>query len=390
MIFFLKKNSKKEILEHILAPFIYSRFLLLIIAWFSQYFQASKQYFPIDKQDSLFAFSSFHLLDVWGRWDSGWYLKIAQEGYSSSGSFAFFPLYPSLIKFFSLIVPERFLSQEVWLFITVALSNLFFIFGLIIFHFLVKNIFIDQKKSEEYAEDIAQKSVFFLLLFPTSFFFSCAYSESLFFILIVSSFYLIRNQKYLLASLIASLATLTKPYGILLLIPLVLSYLKNRSWQFSKIDWKILYFLLPILTLLGYCHFCYLQTGDFLAFLHAQEQWRKQLSWPWQSIFQPIHFIGFITPLEKILTIFGVFSLLLAFKFLPIEIAIWANLVNLVPLFSGTIISNMRYLIVLFPIFIVLAVISHKKTQLSTAIITILLVLQVLLFSAWCQFYWVA
>ena len=385
----LLKKNKKEILKHILLPFCYSRLLLLIIAWFSQYFSAANQ-------SQQFAFSNLRFLDVWGRWDSGWYLKIAQQGYllSNQGNnwngFAFFPLYPSLIKLFSLLVPQQFLTPEIWLFIAVCLANLFFIFGLIVFYFLVKNIFLDQQKYHDQAKKIAQKSLIFLLFFPTSFFFSCAYTESLFFLLTVVSFSLIKNKKYFFASLIISCASLSRPYGITLLLPLAISYLQSKKWQLSKINWQCSYLLLPVLTLAIYCWYCYLQSGDFLAFLHAQDTFGKQLSWPWQSIFQSKNFIGYISPLDKVMAIVGSLLLLYAFKLLPIHLTIWANVVNFIPLMSGTIGSNTRYLSLLLPIFVVLAIISQKKPQLEIALLALSLVLQVLLFSAWCQFYWVA
>lgn len=397
MITFLKQKSKKEILQAVISPFIFSRLILLFIAWFSQYFQASAQYFPSGSATNQFAFSSFRFLDVWGRWDSGWYLKIAQQGYLFSNvgeqqgnSFAFFPLYPSLIKLFSLIVPQQFLTQEVWLFIAVALSNLFFLFGLVLFYYLVKNIFLDKSKTEKETQNIATKSVFFLILFPTSFFFSTAYSEALFFILAVGNFSLIRIKKYFLASLVISLASVTRPYGILLLLPLLISYFQDRRWQISKINWQLFSFVLPILALVAYAYYCYTQTGDFLIFLHAQTQWSRQFSWPWQSILQPLHFIGYVTPVEKLLTVASLVPLFLSFKFLPISWSIWINATNLIPLLSGTISSNLRFLIVLFPVYVVLAIMSHQKPQIEKIILAIFLVLQVLLFSAWCQFYWVA
>lgn len=397
MITFLKQKSKKEIFQAVIGPLIFSRFVLLLVAWFSQYFQASTQYFPANHATSQFAFSSFRFLDVWGRWDSGWYLKIAQQGYLFSNvgeqqgnSFAFFPLYPSLIKLFSLIIPQQFLSQEVWLFIAVALSNLFFLFGLVLFYYLVKDILLDKLKTEKEATSIASKSVILLLFFPTSFFFSAAYSEALFFLLAVGSFSLIRSKKYFLASLVISLASVTRPYGILLLLPLLIDYFQDRKWQISKINWQLFSFVLPILALGAYLYYCYIQSGDFLTFLHAQGEWSKQLSWPFKSISQPIHFIGYITPLEKSFTIGSLLLLLLSFKLLPISWVIWANILNLIPLLSGTIISNLRYLILLFPLFVVLALLSHNKPNLEKMLLAIFLVLQVLLFSAWCQFYWVA
>lgn len=397
MITFFKQKSKKAIFQAVIGPFIFSRFILLFIAWFSQYFRASNQYFPIDNTANQFAFSSFRFLDVWGRWDSGWYLKIAQQGYLFSNvgeqqgnSFAFFPFYPSLVKLVSLIVPSQFLSQEIWLFIAVALSNLFFLSGLIIFYYLVKNTFLDKLKTEKEAESIASKSVIFLLLFPTSFFFSAAYSEALFFMLAVGSFFLIGRQKYFLASLVISLASITRPYGILLLLPLFISYFQARKWQISKINWQFFSFILPILALATYSYYCYTQTGDFLVFLHAQGEWNRKLSWPWQSILQPLHFIGYITPLEKILTISSLIPLFLAFKLLPISWVLWANTLNIIPFLSGTLSSNLRFFILLFPIFVVLALISHRKPNLEKILLAIFLILQVLLFSAWCQFYWVA
>jgi len=289
-----------------------------------------------------------------------------------------------------LIVPNQFLNQEVWLFIAVTLSNLFFLGGLIILYYLIKNTFLDKLKTEKEAKNLAAKSVIFLLFFPTSFFFSAAYSEALFFMLAVGSFALVRKQKYFLASLIVSLASITRPYGITLLLPLLISYFQDRKWQVSKINWQFFNFLMPILSLGAYAYYCYIQTGDFLAFLHAQAQWSRQFNWPWQSILEPLHFIGYVTPVEKFLTLASFIPLFLSFKFLPIPWSIWVNTVNLIPLLSGTISSNLRFLIVLFPVYVVLTIMSHQKPNLEKTILAIFLVLQVLLFSAWCQLYWVA
>lgn len=391
MVTLFKKLSKKETVKTVFIPFFISRFLLLFISWFCQYFQISPHYFPEGSENS-YAFSPFRFLDVWGRWDSGWYLQIAQHGYSPiqqgtvGNSFAFFPIYPILIKFFSLIFPKQFLTQDVWLFIAVFLSNLFFLIALCVFYYFIKKIFAQVP----YRKKIAQNSVLLLLLFPTSFFFSTAYNESLFFLLTISCFFFLFENKYFLASIIASFAALTKPYGILLLVPLLLHYFKNKNWNWQKIDLSFIYFFLPIISLFAFCIFAYLQTGDFLAFLHSQTAWHKTLSWPWKSLLYPYHFIGYITPIETIITIFALTTLGLSWKYLPHELVIWANLLNLIPLFSGTTISNMRYIISIFPFFIFLSLITQKREGFEKILLAIFLVIQVLLFTAWCQFYWVA
>lgn len=196
----------------------------------------------------------------------------------------------------------------------------------------------------------------------------------------------LQKNKYLLANLSAALASLTRPYGILLLLPIVSTYWQKKHCALK--NWIAL--TLPLFALAGYMYYCYTQTGDSLLFLHSQTVWHKQFSWPWQSLWQPIHFIGYITPVEKLLSLLALLVLLIAFKFLPTPWVIWANLLNLIPLLSGTIISNARYMLLLWPLFVTLAIISlHKKSWYETSL-AILLVLQTLLFSAWCQFYWVA
>jgi Gpi18-like mannosyltransferase len=35
--------------------------------------------------------------DVWARWDSGWFLRIAEHGYHAGAEPAFYPLYPATV-----------------------------------------------------------------------------------------------------------------------------------------------------------------------------------------------------------------------------------------------------------------------------------------------------
>lgn len=385
MITSFELKSKKELLLAVLLPFLVSRLLLLSVAWFSQYFTPSSAYFPDAPQS--FAFTSFRWLDVWGRWDSGWYLQIAAHGYpQTSGegvdsSFAFFPLYPLTIKLLSLPLPQAWLNQTVYLFLGVFLSNLFALLGLGLFYQLVKT---------HHPKAVAANSVLFLLLFPTSFFFSTAYSEALFFLLLMLNFWQLQRRQFWLANLSTALLSLTRPYGIIMLLVNFIAYGQHKHWQIRKFDAQLFSLLLPLLAVGGWMAYCHLQTGDPLAFLHVQSLWHKALSWPWQSIWQDPNFIGYITPLEQALTVGCTMLVLLSFRYLPFLWALTANLFNLIPLLSGTIISNTRYLLLLFPIFVLLAFWTHKKPQLTLPLQVSLLTGQILLFIAWCQFYWVA
>ena len=82
------------------VPFIVTRLSLLIVGWFAQYFPPNP-YYPIQEAIARgWQFSPFRLLDIWGRWDAGWYLSIVRAGYFVRGDIvvaqsnvAFFPLY---------------------------------------------------------------------------------------------------------------------------------------------------------------------------------------------------------------------------------------------------------------------------------------------------------
>ena len=145
---------------------------------------------------------------IWsfGNFDGVHYLGIAQHGYIYQFTQVFFPLYPILIKLFSLITLDNFLLSGL------LISNLAFLCGLIILFRLIK---------ETYDEKIALWSCLFLLVFPTSFYFGAVYTEGLFFLLITSSFYFYYKKKIILACLVGSIASATRLAGLFLTPSLV-------------------------------------------------------------------------------------------------------------------------------------------------------------------------
>src|SRR6478609_1085726 len=80
-----------------------SKFLLLIFA---------AQAFLTVGEKPFNAYETY--LSIWNRWDAMQYLKIAHEGYVSTGDdrflIVFFPLYPALVAGFQIIVRDYLLS----------------------------------------------------------------------------------------------------------------------------------------------------------------------------------------------------------------------------------------------------------------------------------------
>jgi len=127
------------------------------------------------------------------RWDAGWYVEISRDGYhyqpGMPSNAAFFPLYPLLIRathglFF---LPE---NDYWWLLTGIVLSNIALLVALGYFRSLLA-IEFDQKT--------VSRAVIYLLIFPTTFSFSCVYSESLFLALTVGAFYYARKNRWLTA-----------------------------------------------------------------------------------------------------------------------------------------------------------------------------------------------
>lgn len=215
-------------------------------------------------------------LDIWARWDSEWYLLIADRGYDATDAFnhlpvgylpedtsGFFPLYPLLIRALTpligsvgagVVISNLSLLASLWLLVAVARELWGQVFG----------------TKAGVAACIA------LLFFPTTLFHSAVYAESLFLALSLATYLFAKRGRFDWAALLAGLATLTRPFGALLAILLVLEWWRQR--QRSRWGWAATGSILVSLGL--YLLFCYGLFGDALAFIHRQGRWRGAMSIP--------------------------------------------------------------------------------------------------------------
>lgn len=335
---------------------------------------------------------------VWTRWDGQWYLKIATGGYAiDDGSAAFFPLYPWLLRIFGWLSAERY----IWM--GMVLSSIFFLAALVLLHRLVRLDF--------HPED-AGRTTFYLAAFPMAFFFWAIYSESLFLFLAVWALLAARTQRWWWAALAISLAIWTRSLGLLLLLPL--------GWELWKAHhpdmptdphamppprpsrFAALSLALPIISLAGFLVWSSLIFRDALAPLKAQAGWNRDFSWPWETVFNGFR-VAFEMPFEYqpenqswtylAALLFALVVGALAIRWLrpSYTLYLWAGI--LLPLFSATprnpLLSYPRFLIVLFPAFMVLALVGRNRYahQLITWTSLLLLALFTIRFANW---FWVA
>jgi hypothetical protein len=201
------------------------------------------------------------LVSVFHGWDSLYYMNIASSWYPNKISelWAFFPLYPYLSSLANLIL------RDVWL-STAFVSFIFGVFWLPLY----------QSISERYVDvDEALVSTLMFASFPQAFLFTTvAYSESLFLFTTLATWLLYLRGKTFGACVVACFATLTRPYGIAIVLPIFLDLLRRRGWM------KLPLVSLPVASLSGWLWYSFMKTGDYLARQSAaQKFWVGQ---PWQ------------------------------------------------------------------------------------------------------------
>lgn len=207
------------------------------------------------------------------RWDSVWYLRIAEHGYNDAAPHAraaFYPLYPELMRGVGWVVGSPLTAG-------IVISLACFLLALVLLHRLA---------ALELGPRDARGTVLLVAFFPTAFFFSAVYTESLFLLVSVGAFLAARSGRWAVAGLLGALAALTRNSGVLLLVPLVVLFLygprtdlapepRGRWLPRYEISPQILWLALVPLGLGAYLAWAAVSLGDALAPYHAQALWLR-------------------------------------------------------------------------------------------------------------------
>jgi Gpi18-like mannosyltransferase len=314
--------------------------------------------------------------------DAAHYMGIAQDGYQRipfditdrrSQAFAFFPLHPMLLWMLKHVTKDPILWGA-------ALSNLFFFLALILLYKLTLTF--------GYDESVAKRTLFYLAAFPVSYFFSAPFTESLFVLLTVGSFFAARREKWWFAGVLGLLASATRLNGVLLLPALlVLSWQMYRSLEIKK----ILGLLLVPFGLFSYMFYTWWLSGNALAFTHASAAWGRK-----PSLFFIGPLIRFLMNPQNVseswnLHILNAACVLLCLACIYVlakrrewAFALYTLLSIILPLSSGVMQSFERYTMQFFPVFIALGVAatSEKLDQTIRFVFVFLLGIMTVLFAA--------
>lgn len=330
----------------IISIFLVWRFFLFIPLFISQIFLSPRPGFD------------YTINGVWGNFDGIYYLYIARAGYTIDNS-GFFPLYPMFVKIFSIG------ESSIQFYTALILSSLFFLLSLIMMYKLIKL---------DYSNSVTISTILSILVFPTSFFFAAIYSESLFLFLMLSSFYFARKGNWYLSAIFGILLTATRLVGIAILPALLLEFYLQNKTLFSK---KILPILLTPLGLIFFSLFNLANFGNALQFIKAQGAVLNN-----RSVDQVILFPQTMLRYFKILTtispsvyewwvalmelssfiLAGILLYIAWKKKIRASYVLFSLIAFLIPASTGTFSGLPRYILVLFPIFLALALIKNKQS----------------------------
>lgn len=331
------------------------------------------------------------LLDVFGsRWDTGFYVSIAEEGYKYEGvplpSVAFFPLLPLLMRALAAVVGDALVAG-------ILISNGALLLASLLFYQLV---------ADGWGEEVADRAVWYWLIFPTAFFGSAVYTESLFLLTAVGALYFARRGYWEVAALLGIATALTRFVGLIVAPLLLLEWwMQRRNGNGNAPLWGLLAPTAVPLGTLAYMAYLWRVFGDPLAFVHGAAAWARQpasplttmsgllqtpaAGWGAALLAGQIHLDNWID--LAFVLVFLLLGFVLLYQRRWSE-GVFVLLGVLIPFSSGLLMSQRRYVWVLFPVFILLAQWGKRPwvDRLVTAVSLICLALFMIMFA---NGYWV-
>jgi Mannosyltransferase (PIG-V) len=328
------------------------------------------------------------------RWDTGWYLGIAMEGYSwnrhirGQQNLGFFPAFPILMRAGTVLsgLDSTDPADVAWAGTMVSLIAFFA--ALLYLYCLAR---------DDIGEDRATTALALLASYPFAVFYSTAYSESVFLLGVVGAFYHLRRQQPGRAAGWGVLAGLARPNGFLLSIPLAIQALSQsrplrdravapaRGFGFlSTSSWFVLNRHLrttmpsllcaaaPALAVLAFSAYTYHLTGYPFTWARLQAQF-------WNRDFQGVTMLqydyaglrglgafGFVranpsAALNGLALLFSAFAIWPVTRRLGMAYGIFVLLNLALPVVTGGLVSIGRYSSVLFPLFIWLAAVTRPS-----------------------------
>jgi hypothetical protein len=299
-------------------------------------------------------------LEIWNRWDALNYQKLAQFGYSATGELkpllVFYPLYPWTVRLFAFVTRDYLVSA----FIVSTLAS------------LITVIVLQRLVELDYSKELAQRAVWFLFIFPTSYFLHIGYTESLFLMLAISCVFAARKQRWLLAGSFGALTCLTRANGLVLL-PVLAVEAAHQYWTTRRWQWQWLWIGVAAFGFVGYLLLNRYVTGDAFAFTSLMQQFfNKSLASPLTGIDNAIGSMSrspseaeMIGTQEVLFIALGLVCTIVSWFKLRPAYSVWMTGNWLLFVSVSFALSVPRYTLTMFPIYILFAMLARRRVWLG-------------------------
>ena len=350
-----------------------SRFGVLAVGFFAAVT------FGIPRQGP-FVVSSDPLTNLPARYDAGWYAGIATAGYQVEGdytmqqNFAFFPAYPMLMRIGGYAIgafdegerDETRTGRALWAGTLISIGA--FVWGV---------VFLRRLTTEMIGAPEADVGIALVAAYPFAVFFSAAYTESLFLLAAVATFYRFRRQEWASAAAWGLLAGLTRPNGCMLSAVLVCIIAEHlwRRWRSAaaesyNLPVAVMAAAAPGIGMLAYAAYVRSLTGDWLAWVRVQQAWGRDsnaapslgnlINWLDDGILMTVISRHPDDSLNALGLLFVVLMLWAVFSRVGFAAGVFVVL-NIAPaVLSGGVLSMGRLSATMFPLFMALAAILPR------------------------------
>lgn len=212
---------------------------------------------------------------TWTSWDTGWYLSIASGGYSAvvhtepgvvgQASYAFWPLYPLLVRAVKLVSPGSWAAAGLFVAQVATIGAAWLLW--------------DETARLRGRRD-ADATIAWFFLLPACPYLASALTESTFLFFSLAALVAARRGRLWFAGALAAAASATRATGVLLALPLAHEYLASRRWELARVRADALAIGFAAAGPLAFSWRVHALTGDPLAYVHVQSAWQRHASTP--------------------------------------------------------------------------------------------------------------
>jgi len=381
-----------------LEIFLWSRVAIWLGAVFAFFFFEPNRNPNAGRWDTARLHDLGYLTDIWARWDSDFFIRIAQDGYDNASA-AFHPLYPALVAGLGRVFFGHYLLAGLVISLVAALGSF---------------VLLHRLAAERLGAEGARRSVVYLAIFPMALFLQAVYSESLFLLLVLAAFALADKQQFALAGLGAGLAILTRAAGLALLPALVVLAWKERDRLRALAGVAL---AVPVAAV--YPLILWQQVDDPFAFRDAQDRWHRHFShagpfggiWDglvagWRGLEQfvvghgthvsgvsPTHAAAENVQALVFLLLFGVLTVVV-WRHFGAAYGLFAAVSLAIPLSYPSsrwpLLSLPRFGLVVFPFFLALAALTAGRPRAHTAVVACSALFLGIAVVQWALWQWVA